>query len=435
MKGRPRNVACCAGSTMIKDNYLKVLKSLCDLPTAPYCEQHVIAWLLAWAEGHAGKVTAEQDQVGNVYLHYTGGGVGRSAAPLVIEAHMDHPGFVAGAALVGEGGGRMQAEFWGGVKPSFFDGAAVRFWVNEPLAVGDVRAVGARGRWVRGRVGQVTPSVTGFKNTLDVLVEDLAEPVPAGCMGMWDLPDSHVEGEFFGARVCDDVAGVAAVVCLLEELIAQDVPGHAIGLLTRAEEVGFAGALAVCMNGWLAPGARVIGLETSQAAPREAAGVAGGGGAQGDGAIVRVGDKTGLFSAGLTHFVSQAAAGIADDDKDFKWQRRLMGGGTCNTTVFVAWGYDAAAMCVGLGNYHNMTAPGAAGWGDGARTGEHIASETIHLGDFSGMVRILIEVARGMGAGKYQPGFGVIRERFRKLHEAEQRARLWATAGPVVEKD
>ena len=55
------------------------------------------------------------------------------------------------------------------------------------------------------------------------------------------MPDMVPRGAMFAARVCDDLAGVAAMVCVLEELIAKKIDGHVIALFSRAEEVGFAG--------------------------------------------------------------------------------------------------------------------------------------------------------------------------------------------------
>jgi hypothetical protein len=74
-----------------------------------------------------------------------------------------------------------------------------------------------------------------------------------------------------------------------------------------------------------------------------------------------------------------------------------------------------------------MTIPGETGYGDGGRTGEGIGSETIHLGDFAGLVRLLVEVVKRYG--KYKPRFGEIRERLEKLHEREQREMLMGTRG------
>ena len=388
---------------------------MCNLPTAPYAEQHVIAWLMDWAGAPRRHkwMTVKRDRAGNVHLHYRRGKV--AAAPLVIEAHMDHPGFVVRSA---RRDGTIVAEFRGGVRPSHFAGARAKFWINKPRATGSVVPVLARGEWVAARVVSVTPQKKQDYMEVRLKLAKKGVPVPpVGSIGMWDLPDAAVQGGLFAARVCDDIGGVAAAICILDELIEQKVPGHVIALLTRAEEVGFAGALAVAKNGWIPKNARVIGLETSKALPTAP---------QGAGPVVRVGDKTGLFSPGLTHFITQAAATIADDDAAFKYQRKLMDGGTCNSTAFTAFGYDAAAMCVALGNYHNMRIKGQVGWGDGAKAGPGIASETIHVDDFAGMVRILVQVAKTIG--KYQPGFGVVRDRLTKLHQEQQVKRLYATS-------
>lgn len=410
-----------AKTRMPADRHLQILRELCDLPTAPYCEQHVIAWLLAWAESQRGAIRARRDEAGNVYLEYKAGRLAKGTPPLVIEAHMDHPGFI----VQRQGrDGRVGAEFRGGVRPSHFDGARAKFWVNDPVAVGTVAPVAANGRWVTTRVEKVR-QIRG-KRFLNVTLAPVKEKLPKGTLGMWDLPDSQIggtgrhKGQLFAARVCDDIAGVAAIVCLLEALIAGHVEGHVIGLCSRAEEVGFAGVLAVCEQGWVPKKAAVIGLETSKAMP------ASGGGAQGAGPIIRVGDRTGLFSPGLTYFLAQTAGHLADGDSAFKYQRKLMDGGTCNSTAFLAWGYDAAALCVALGNYHNMTVRGEVGWGDGAKAGKGIGSETIHTGDFVGMVRLLVEAVKRFGS--YKPGFGVVRERFARMHREEQEQLLYATS-------
>jgi hypothetical protein len=52
-----------------------------------------------------------------------------------------------------------------------------------------------------------------------------------------------------------------------------------------------------------------------------------------------------------------------------------MDGGTCESTAFVAYGYQAGGMCLALGNYHNMD----------AQRGK-IAPEYIDLNDWSAMV-------------------------------------------------
>ena len=390
-------------------DHLEILRALCNLPTAPYCEGEVIAWLMRWAKGHEGAIGVTRDKAGNVYLTYRKGRGARG--PLVWEAHMDHPGF---AVERQRRDGKVEAVFRGGVKPSHFKEAGVRFWLAD--------APGCAGEWILSKV--LTVKTVPNQRHMKVL---LAAPrggvkLPAGTLGMWDLPDAAHKRGLFAARVCDDLAGLAAIVCALEELVARSVPAHVVAVCSRAEEVGFAGVLAACENGWVPEGAPVIGIETSKAfatAP------------QGAGPIIRVGDKTGIFSAGLTHFLTQTAGRLADEEGGFKYQRKLMDGGTCNSTAFAAYGYDAGGICLALGNYHNMfdraaLGPHAPYRAPVAKAGRGIASETIALADFEGLVRLLVETARHIGA--YRPGLGAIRRRLAKMHRAEQKALLYGSA-------
>jgi endoglucanase len=62
-------------------------------------------------------------------------------------------------------------------------------------------------------------------------------------------------------------------------------------------------------------------------------------------------------------------------------QRCLMSGGTCEATAYQLYGYQTAALCVALGNYHNC----------GPDT--TIAPEYVSVDDVMGMVRLLIAAA------------------------------------------
>ena len=111
------------------------------------------------------------------------------------------------------------------------------------------------------------------------------------------------------------------------------------------------------------------------------------------GPIVRTGDRTGLFSPGLTHFLEQSANVIADEDPDFKFITSLLDRGICSTTAFIAWGYDAAALAIPLGHYHNMSAPRHQPRTPQPRQTHptEIVPEFIHHQHFHGTIRILLE--------------------------------------------
>src|SRR5690606_2932039 len=119
------------------------------------------------------------------------------------------------------------------------------------------------GDWVRGTVQSVTTYVDrGRRRVRDAIIAVDAD-VPPGSLGMWDFPDPAIRGDRVYARGCDDVAGVAGVLCALDRLSRMRGNLDVYALLTRAEEVGFAGAMAACRARTLPDDARVISVETS----------------------------------------------------------------------------------------------------------------------------------------------------------------------------
>jgi len=184
-----------------------------------------------------------------------------------------------------------------------------------------------------------------------------------------------VRGKKFYSRGIDDQGGVASALAMLDQLHARPPRAPVAVLLTRAEEEGFVGAVAAVVKPkLLRKSDRIIAIECSAMQPYAR---------QGDGVIIRVGDKTSIFNSGLTYFLTQQAEALATADKTFKFQRALMPGGTCEATVYDAYGYTAAAICVPLGNYHNMD-----------REKRRIGPEYIDVGDWKNMVKLFVQVAR-----------------------------------------
>src|SRR5437867_3603046 len=102
---------------MDRQTLLGLAARVLTLPTAPYHEHQVREFVVAYCRGLGLRV--ELDGVGNVIVKCGRGSPGGSPstqrAPLVLVAHMDHPGFEA------LGGNR--AEFFGGVPKELFAGA------------------------------------------------------------------------------------------------------------------------------------------------------------------------------------------------------------------------------------------------------------------------------------------------------------------------
>ncbi len=333
---------------------LALARDLLSCPTAPFHEGAVIARILARA-ARGPRLSVRADRDGNLWLARSG--VRRSPSPLVLVAHMDHPGFRARASRRRGGAVAVEADFLGGVRPGFFVGARARFFTGDGEIVARVTAVR------RDRAsGDLRASLRARR------------PVPEGAFGMWDLPAfrySPPRGGLVESRAVDDLAGVTAALALLEEADRID-PKRRVdvrALFTRGEEVGFVGALAAVDSGALPRRARVVSLEASKAFAHAP---------QGAGPILRVGDRTSSFDDGLTRWMGRVAAKLAGPrGTGFAWQRKLMDGGTCEATAFQLHGYRSAALCVPLGNYHNMADDG------------RIRAESIRLSDLVGLVRLL----------------------------------------------
>lgn len=327
-----------------------VLKQMLSLPTAAFLESEVLDYIESRCQRLAG-VTTSVDRYGNLMARYHH--EPRSVTPLAFTAHTDHPGFVSIRMADSK---TLLAEFRGWVDPGYFVGTKVRFWEGKKWIKGVVRKITQAGEQSR-LIGRTAPPKE--------LAISVSAAVGPNRPGMWDLPEPALKGSYVHARGCDDVAGCAAMLALLERLSKKRAKADCYCLFTRAEEVGFIGAIGAARLGTIPRRIPVIAIETSKALP---------GAKQGDGPILRVGDKTSVFSPGLTSFCDRVAHELQSRRETFKFQRRLMDGGTCESTAYYAYGYEATGMCVALGNYHNMDGKGK------------IASETIHLQDWHAMV-------------------------------------------------
>jgi endoglucanase len=103
----------------------------------------------------------------------------------------------------------------------------------------------------------------------------------------------------------------------------------------------------------------------------------------GDGPILRVGDKASTFTHAVTAHCHAVAKELAAADKTFKFQRKLMDGGTCESSAYCTLGYEATGLCVALGNYHNV---------DAKR--KKLGPEHIDIDDFVGVVKWFTALAR-----------------------------------------
>ncbi|MGI8891100.1 MAG: hypothetical protein ACR2G0_10010 [Chthoniobacterales bacterium] len=287
---------------MHEKEMLTIVEALTLQPTAPFREDAVRTEIEAQLV-QCPHVDFERDDFGNVIAHFR---LGRSSAPVwALAAHMDHPGWVET-----EDG---EMKFLGSVAEEF----------------------------------RQNPKMKAF-----------------GEFAMWDLAPFEIRERQIHSRACDDLLGCAEILCVFRELEERKAKAHCIGLFTRAEEVGFVGAIKLAQAKILPTDVTILSLETST--PRGTAEI-------GKGPIVRVGDKVSSFDDVATARLLSAAA-----EEKIPVQRCLLDGGTCEATAYQLYGYTCAAASLALGNYHNVTPD---------RT---IAEEFVSIDDFKGMVRLCL---------------------------------------------
>jgi endoglucanase len=334
----------------MRELFLEIAERLMRCPAAPYKESLVAAEVVRICSEH--KLRFQSDGFGNILVTHdcpSRNGRFRPVRPLVLAAHMDHPGFLVRRRV---GGKCYRARFLGGVADSYF-------------------IEGTKLLLMPGRVPARLGRRVGKRRDFEIAAEKEIDAEFA----VWDLPDFEIKNEVIRGRVCDDLIGVAAILTVMVQLRRTRAKTHVIGAITRAEEVGFHGALALARSRLLPPDSLVISLETSREMPPVK---------MGSGVIIRVGDRASIFSSEGTRFLTEVANVLAksrNKGADFHFQRALMQGGTCEATAYQEEGYESAALCVALGNYHNCGA------------NDRIEAEFVSVSDALGMVRLLMAAA------------------------------------------
>jgi putative aminopeptidase FrvX len=290
----------------------------------------------------------ERDEYGNVIVNLQ---TSAKTRPLVLAAHLDHPGFEIVRPLSAKS---WLARFQGGVPDIYF-----RRGIPVCLMPGATSA----------RLGARSAKPKEFK----LHVSQTPETAPT--FAVWELEDFTVKKGLIHGRACDDLVGVASILATLIELKRRRALVNVIGVISRAEEIGFLGAMAVAAGNRLPKNSLVISLETS----RELPGVK-----MGQGVILRVGDRTSIFDSEAMRFLGEVAAGLKSRNKKFQFQRGLMSGGTCEATAYQEFGFQTAAVCVALGNYHNCAEK------------NRIAPEFVSVTDALSMIDLLASSAKQM---------------------------------------
>ena len=338
--------------------YLETLRQIISIPTASFHEEGVGQAIMDFLEHY--NLPYQVDPYGNIIAHYQNGPACRS---LTLMAHTDHPGFELDELNLTE---KYEDAQWigrllGGVTLEHLQQGSVQVFVgndrNQPI----------KGRLVGAELVESPRSVRLF---LAFDKADTAELAP-GDFGIWDLTDFELNEDFIHARVMDDLVGCVAGLLTLWKLAQEKPETDVYAVFTRAEEVGLVGAELVFQQKLLPSDTYVVSLEASRTLP---------GAVQGEGPVIRTGDRAFTFSEEAELVLKKAAEQL----QPRKVQRQLMSGGRCEASTAILQGYIATGLAFPLANYHNMG------------SNQRLEPENIHLQDFLTGVRLLQKAAELM---------------------------------------
>jgi endoglucanase len=357
-----------------------LLKNLLSQPTAPFRERHTRGYL-EWELENEG-VPFFRDPIGNLIV-----GVSSKAEYLkllrqkskepvrIFIAHLDHPGF-HGVEWRSET--ELEVRWLGGSPTADLEGASV--WLADALG------------WAgQGTLHEAKLLASG--RALEAGVVRLSAPLerkrraPEIYGGFRFRAPQWQEDRLIYSKAADDLVGAFAIVSTAMDLFGEGAAPRGrkrararagrppfIGLLSRAEEVGFIGTIGHFELGWHRQARRpllAVSLETSRQLP---------GAEIGQGPVVRLGDRYTVFAPGCLRVFSD----LAEKTLPGKHQRKVMDGGTCEATAATVYGVPAIGISVPLGNYHNQNFEG----GPDARAALGPAPEFVNLDDVEGMLAL-----------------------------------------------
>jgi endoglucanase len=347
----------------------KLLYQILSCPTAPYRESQVATFVKKFLE--AENIPHMVDPIGNIIVgadskeNYIRKVKSSSKEPLrFFIAHMDHPGFHGQKWVNGK---TLAVKWLGGTPRKFLNGAKVWLATQDGI-VGE---------------GVIQKAILNSHNSAlessEILIKKWKSSVQAVKTDAKALYGSFLfsapvweKNRVIYTKAADDLVGVFSILTLAKKLKKNH--SRFLGLISRAEEVGFIGTIGHLDLGWLdtkKDSVVVVSLETSRTLP---------GALIGKGPIVRLGDRATPFDPGLTQVLTQ----IAQTTLPERFQRRIMDGGTCEATAAIAFGFKAMGISIPLGNYHNQSFEG----GPESRGEWGPAPEFVHITDIEGMLSL-----------------------------------------------
>lgn len=368
------------------------LLELTSTPTAAGHEERVMAWIDGWLAPRRSKLNIQRDDAGNFLIRRKDRS--RTARPILITAHLDHPAFVVlvPPSIKGPVASRrnLTMEFRGGVHDPYFVGSRIEVIdYSGSRFPATIISLDAKQQPYKRIVARLDQAPTNNS----IAVGDIARwllPAPrivTRAVGAQTANGEQGEIRVIETNACDDLAAVAAACAAFDQLLKKKAAANVGLLFTVAEEVGFIGAIHAARTKFIPRNSRLICLENSRSFPHDSP--------IGAGAILRVGDRMSVFSPTLTNELSFLFTAHTKKRTGFRWQRKLMAGGGCEATAFTAYGFESTCLCLALGNYHNMSDI------DGALAGKRPAKidcEFVSIDDYHGLIEMLIVGMTGLAA-------------------------------------
>ncbi len=304
-------------------SYKKLVTEVLSLPTAPYHEEAVDAYIREFAKKRS--IPVKADRYGNLLVRYRHG---TRPKPVALSAHMDHPGF----SVLEADGRDLTAEWLGGCDPKHFPGSRV--------------TIVQGGRQYPGKVTSPLSHTLRHRQprTFTIRPRSPLESIEKA-FGFWGLKPVEFDGDRISTKAADNLAGCIAILGALDQLHKQKAAADLWGVFTRAEESGLVGAGGIVDAQTVPRRVPIVVLEASKALP---------GAEIGNGPVIRVGDRLSVFDPKVEYCIHELAQTLQKEKRSFQFQRQLMSGGTCEASLYVLHGYTVGALAFPLGNYHNQ---------------------------------------------------------------------------------
>ncbi|MEN9723175.1 MAG: hypothetical protein RJB38_1161, partial [Pseudomonadota bacterium] len=362
-----------------------LLENFLSTPTAPFREDQIQA--LVEDTLVEAQVPFFEDPYGNILIgaksqaDYLKILKKKSSEPVLLcIAHMDHPGF---HGVEWRSPTELAIQWHGGSPVRHLEGT--KLWVSVRGAHGYADSGTLHDVQLHAHGRAIDRALIRFNESS---VYSHFAKAPRSIYGGFQFrAPFFVENDCYYTKAADDLVGCFAILSVARELYGKKKlsrkrsQGPAfLGLLTRAEEVGFIGAIEHFEKGWHRKAHReviAVSLETSRTLP---------GAEIGQGPVVRLGDRKTVFHPGYTQVLSMLAAKhLPATAPSQRHQRRIMDGGSCEATAATVYGLPAIGISVPLGNYHNQGFQG----GPDCLAPEGPAPEFVHRSDVEGLLHLL----------------------------------------------